>query len=281
MKLLFRIFIIFLIISSVILDDSLIAQEKEKGKIDDFEKELEKEKDKDSEKKSSAKDSDKDEGNGGSCFFDPELTLAIFYNLFIYSSLLDSIAYNGKFWDCSFSHYPYINPGVGLYSMAAGKRFALNFSGHYFRHNSELSGISLRSQISPWNFLGVEFHLTDLVEELDHAKDHLWLHDIFINYYRVRGEHWALWWGLGLKGIEGNKTHHGVAFNLATEIYPVKPISLHLNYNVGSINEKSVSELLIRLNCHIHRAIIYSGYQRFAVSSAKIDGIIIGIGIYL
>ena len=189
--------------------------------------------------------------------------------------------YSVNLWNSYFSHYPYVASDVGIFSKTSTKSYALNFYGHYFYESSQLQGFNVGSRISPLPFLSFDLNYTDLTEKLGTQEDYLQFYNVLINYSRVRKQRWALWWGLGLKGMKGTNTHLGPAFNVGTQIYPVKPMSLHLNFNIASLNEQSVSELLVHLNFHINRVFFYVGYQRFSAGSAVIDGGVAGVGFHL
>jgi hypothetical protein len=127
----------------------------------------------------------------------------------------------------------------------------------------------------------VALEFTDLTEDLGTDQDHVQIYNACINYNRIRSQRLALWWGLGVKGVAGDRTRHSFAVNLGTEIYPIKPVSFHINYNIGAINEKAVGELLLHLNFHIQCSILFLGYHRYSVGAAILDGAIVGVGVYL
>lgn len=153
--------------------------------------------------------------------------------------------------------------------------------GNYLYNRADLHGFDFRARICPLTFLEVALDFTHLTEDLDTQVDQLQIYNVFLNHHRVRSQYLALWWGLGMKGLVRDQTRHRFAVNIGTEIYPIKPISLHFNYNIGSINSQAVGELLLHLNCHIQRSILFMGYHRYSVGSALLDGAIAGIGFYL
>ncbi len=275
--------ITFFLLFSVFTIDSAFAQEKEKGKLDDFEKSVKKDPDDKKKNSDSDNDFDDDDDDEEEGFFEAiavEIFKGVTYFVFVGHRELDSIAYNGNTWAPRYSDYPYAIPNEGLFSSQVGKSFSLKLTSHYFRHNSNLTGFGFRGRIAPTSYLCFDFYYTNLLEKLDTRNDHLHFYDLIINYYRVRMENWTLWFGLGLKGFKGDDTHNGMEFNAGTEIYPFRPFSLHFNYSIGSIEETGVSELLIKLNFHVNRGKLFVGYQRFATGSVTIDGFIGGIGVY-
>lgn len=281
-----RLFIIIIFLLAFIFNQTLLAQEKEeeKGKIKQFEEELEKTK---ADSSNNHRDRHHRSDNEGSSFWGSligELIVKpVLFGVFIGSSNDDDSPYHVNLWNSYFTDYPYQSPNAGLYSSPeqTNKRFAMKLFGNYFYDSSDLQGFDFRVRICPWPFLGGAFDFTNLNEDLNSKQDNIQIYNIFINYYRGRSQRLVFWWGLGVKGVEGDNTRLGPAFNLGTEIYPFKPISIHANYNIGSVNERAVGELLLHLNYHIQRSILFIGYHRYSVGSAILDGGIVGVGVYL
>jgi len=273
---------IVLFIFSGWISTPVLAQEKkekkEKGKIGDFEDQVKKTNREDSEE-----EDENEEVSFGLFFFINSPDDILFLPRLLIGTFLgeDSLVYYGNFWQVSFSDYPYCTKDDGLFAHRFGKDFSLQFSSHYFYNSDVLQGIGLRAHLSPRPILGVEIHYTDLTEKLKTRYDHLRLYDIFLNYYRVRKPRWVVWWGIGLKGMQGDNSYQGFGFNLGTDVYPVQPVSLHLDYSKGWINGQSLSEFLIRMNLHLQRTIFFIGYQRFSAGSSVLDGAVFGVGVFL
>jgi len=258
----------------------LLAQEdKEEGKIGSLEKEVSKDKDADE----GENDDSSDDGDSDGNFFANlalELTGRAALGVFIIFPNEDSLLYGGSYRNCYFSDYPYADPEEGLFSQTVGKKFSVNISGHYFYDEENLTGYAVRARFSPLTFASAEVHFTDLTEKLSTREDHLKIYNIFINYNRLRLERWAFWWGLGLKGLQGDETYNGFAFNLGTEVYPARPVSFTLNYSGGFINGTYLPEFFGSLNLHLYRFAIFAGYQYWSAGGAKIDGLVGGVRLF-
>lgn len=272
---------IIIVLLPFILCHTVLAQEEKekKGKIKQFEQELEKNK-ADSSNSNNNQNNDSEASNP---LFELLLNPKVLLYLFIGNSNDEDAFLGLNFWNSYFSDYPYQLHNVGLYASPAmtDKRFAMKLFGNYFYNSADLQGFDFRARICPLPFLGGAIDFTDLTEDLGSTQDHIQIYNIFLNYYRGRSQRLALWWGLGAKGIAGDITRHCFAVNIGTEIYPIKPISFQFNYNIGSINNKAVGELLLHFNFHIQRSILFVGYHRYSVGTRVLDGAIAGIGIYL
>lgn len=282
-----KIFMIIIVLLTFFVRHTVLAQEEEekKGKIKEFEKELEKTEDDSSKNRRNNNNISEEEDSSflGSLVGELIMNPTLLFNLFIGSSDDEDSFLGVNFWNSYFSDYPYQTPTMGLYSSPdqTNKCFSMKLFGNYFYNSADLQGFDFRARICPLPFLGAALDFTDLTEDLGSTQDHIQIYNIFLNYYRGRSQHLALWWGLGVKGIAGDKTRHSFAVNIGTEIYPIKPISFQFNYNIGSINGKGVGELLLHLNYHIQRSIVFIGYHRYSAGSGVLHGAIAGVGIYL
>ena len=256
--------------------------DEEKGKLNAFEEQVEDEKTSEEneeahETKSSEAQSTEDSSTRSNSIWSEllfEITKIAFYLTFI------GPADKASLYSNQFSAYPYQAPHEGIYSDSTGKSLSYNVYGHYLYHSTDLHGLSFRNQLLPLPFLSVQVDYSLFMEKLETETDYLHLINIFINYHRVRIERWTFWWGLGSKGIIGEDSRFGAAFNLGTLIYPAQPISVKAEYNIGSINSTSVQELLLQVNYHMNRHVIYLGYQKHKCGSADLDGIISGYGVH-
>lgn len=190
----------------------------------------------------------------------------------------NSTVHDDTFWTRGFSEYPYSHPDQGMFSLTSKKTFAFSFSGHYFSDGKHLTGYSGRLFVSPHQSFNLEAQVIDLSEKLTAKTDHLRLYNFFVDYNRIKSEWLALWWGLGLKGMNGptvNKT--GFALNSGFEIFPIAPFSMAMNYNAGFINKNSVQEFTCSAHWYLNRYNLLIGYQYFTVRSAVLDGLILGV----
>ncbi len=276
----FSLLIILFLFSCWVSIPALAQEKKEKGEIGNFEDQVKKNKGDDSEKDDEEED---DEGSFGVFFFMDSPDDILFVPRLLIGTFPgeDSLIYYWNFWQVSFSDYPYCRKDNGLFAQRFGKEFSLQFSSHYFYNSKNLQGIGFRAQLSPRPYVGAEIHYTDLTEELNTRYDHLRLYDVFLNYYRVRKPVWAVWWGIGFKGMQGDNSYQGFALNLGTDIYPVQPVSFRVSYNRGWINGSSLSEFFIRGNLHFRRTVFFIGYHRFSAGSSILDGVAFGVGIFL
>jgi hypothetical protein len=190
----------------------------------------------------------------------------------------DSSIHDNTFWTRGFTNYPYFEPDAGVFSLYSNKTFAFSFSGHRFSDGNNLTGYSVRLFASPHQAINLEAQVVDLSEKLTTTTDHLRLYNFFIDYNRVKSERISLWWGIGLKGMNGPTVNEiGLALNSGYEIFPIAPISIMMNYNVGFINTNSLQEFFLEGNCYYNRYNLSIGYQRFSVGNAVLDGMVFGM----
>ncbi|MFC2088992.1 hypothetical protein ACFLSX_05260 [Calditrichota bacterium] len=263
MKNIFSTYVITLLI--LIFSMSLFAQDKEKGRLADFEEEI----------KNNSDDNDDEDQSSGFIAFDGS-PRGIFNVLIITEDELKR-----RTWYKGYSDYPYSSHSIGVFSEKSLKTFSIISELEYFHHNMDLTGINFNSRLSPYPLFTFEFRYTDLTEKMKTRYDHLKLYDIFINYNRLKHERISFWWGIGMKGILGDRPYNGFAINAGIEIFPIAPVSLSSNFNLGFLNGTEVYDFSIKLKYHIERFQLSLGYQKFAVGLSSINGITFGFGFYL
>jgi len=252
--------IIFLVLMNIF---TLTAQEKEKGKIADFEEEVK-----------NRSDNDDDENSSG--FFVDGSPRDIFNVLIITE---DEIR-KGT-WYSGYSNYPYSENSIGTFLYNSEKTFSVIGELDYFQHSSNLTGINFNSRLSPYPLFSFEIKFSDLKEKLNTRYDHLRIYGIFLNYNRLKNEHIAFYWGLGVKGILGDRNHNGFAINTGVDIFPTQPISLSSNLNLGFINSVETYDFSAKIKYHLERIYFSLGYQKHTAGQVSIDGWTLGLGFYL
>ena len=263
---------IFMILSTFSFQIS--AQEKEKGKLADFEEEVEKNSDSSSSDDHDSNDFD-DDDNSSSFFVD--VTARGVFNIFI---ITEEEIKRGT-WYAGYSDYPYSENSIGTFLSNSTKTYSVIGELNYFQHSSNLTGTSFNSRLSPYPLFSFEINFSDLKEKLNSRFDHLKIYSVFLNYNRLKNEHIAFYWGLGIMGLLGDKKNNGFAVNTGIDIFPASSISLSTNYNLGFINETEVHDFSAKLKYHLERIYFSLGYQQYTAGQASINGWTLGLGFYL
>jgi hypothetical protein len=201
--------------------------------------------------------------------------------MFFYHHSFDSLLYHGNIWKWYYSNFPYDSPHIGLFSSRPGKRQAIFFAGHRFFNSNNFQGTSYQISFSPHPIFGLKYRLSSLTEKINNEEDFLTIYNLTLNYNRFRLERFVLWWGMGVLGIEGDKSYPGFDINLGTEIYLVKPISFHGEFDVSLLSNKPITEIFLCTNFHIKRLICYFGYQSLIINKYRMDGFVYGVGIHI
>ncbi len=291
--------ILSILIIQTITFYTLCAQEKEKGKLAEFEEEVEKSSESNNRKSDDLKnyndndsydydddcDDDYDDdvnynvdydGSDLKCpkIFNP---LMIVYILFLSEKEIDS-----GYTEVGYSDYPYSSNSDGIYDKYSLKKYSLYSTMSYFRESNTLSALNFNARLSPLPAISFELNYSDFTEILKTRYDHLRMYDIFINYNRLKYDNIALWWGLGFKGMMGDRSHGCFGLNLGTNIFlPGIPLSLGINYNIGGFESTNVSDFSSKIRYHRDRFEISIGYRRYAAGQVSINGWTLGFGFYL
>jgi len=268
----------------------LLAQNKEKGKLAGFEKEVEKESnsnDGDDDESSDfddydfSFDDDCDDCDASDFFLFLDISHAIGKGLFNLLIISDKEIQSGL-TKVGYSAFPYCNDSDGLFDKYSSKNYSVYSSMNYFRESDKLTALNFNARLSPIPAITLELNYSDFKETLKTRYDHLRMYDVFINYNRFKFENFAFWWGLGYKGIMGDNSHGAFALNLGTNIFlPNTPVSLSLNYNLGFFEAVNVHDFSPKIRYHIDRAEISLGYRHYNAGQVSINGFTLGLGFYL
>lgn len=210
-----------------------------------------------------------------------EAAVHSFVGAFFWIPNEDTLFYGGDIWRLGYTPYPYYRSNVGSFDPEGGQRHRVDVSGHWFYGGGDLDGRGLRARLALSPFIAVDGSWTDLQERVasgsDAARyDNIRFYSAFLNYNRFRFSRLQAWWGLGLMGLDGNRTYTGFAWNLGAELFPVRPLSVSLRYAGGWVADQYLPEWRVALNLHVRRVAVYAGYQRWSVGDAALDGLIAG-----
>lgn len=186
----------------------------------------------------------------------------------------------GNMYEIRYSPYPYAVGNSGVYTYFGDKDFSIKADLHYFQLNRKLTGIGIKTNISPHPFIDFQIDYTRLSEQVKNGYDHLEFLNLFFNINRIKSEPFSLWWGLGIKTLTGNSSHTAFGLNFGAELFPVQPVSFSLLYNLGFFEGATVDDFNININLHINRFKIFAGYHKYRAGDIDFPGISAGIGVY-
>lgn len=175
----------------------------------------------------------------------------------------------------SFTEYPYAIPDRGAYRVGGDDNAASTVSAGYFRESGKLYGFTANGRFSPLPFLSFETRYTRLYEEMLYGTAQLSLYSAFLNYHSVRTGFATFRWGIGMKGIVGSHNLTGFGFNIATELYPFRPVSLHMSVSGGPY-----TEFLGTLGIHVHRTAFFAGWKYLQAGTVGISGLVGGVQLH-
>jgi len=280
----------FIFIILIAFSFPLSAQEKEKGKLADFEEEVEKKTSSDDSNTSQSNSYEDEEYDGDcnniasdieNCIFMARAAVAILGGTKVIMFFSEEESEDG-YWNIGYSDYPYSSNSDGLFDKSSLKKYSVYSKLSYFRESNSLNAISFNTRLSPIPSIALEINYSDFTEKLNSRYDHLRMYDVFLNYNRLKYDNLAFWWGIGLKGIIGDGSNQAFALNFGTNIFiPEKPVSIGINFNIGFYDANNVYDFSPKIRYHLHRAEISLGYRTFNAGNVSINGWSLGVGFYL
>ncbi len=223
---------------------------------------------------SSSSSSNSSSDNDGDFDFVSAFFESAFLELMYYSTL--GIAFGGGDYT-EMNPYPYYN-NHGEFTNDFNdntKRSSIKIGGNYLINR--INGVELNAVLKPIPIAGLDVSYLNFSESTLLNSESLNITSISANYYRVRENNFSIWWGIGGTYVGKEVDTWGFAYNLGVDIYPVKPISLHLGWRQSFINDNTVDVFKSQVKYHIKRAALYTGYHNYKLGSETISGLILGI----
>lgn len=193
------------------------------------------------------------------------------------------IGYKAAFGEWEYRHftpYPYYYNNVngeydfGLQTGDKTDQFRLG-TNYLLGNNINSFELNARYRFDPlW---GIELNHQSFFEDTRDGVDYLDVTSIGFNYYRIRERAVTAWWGVGVSYVGTDVATLGVMYNVGTEIYPLKPISLHVSFQQALINESNVGTLRTQLKYHRKKTAYYLGYHNISLGGIKASGAVLGL----
>lgn len=178
--------------------------------------------------------------------------------------------------------YPYFYDNEGEYAAElsdTGRKQSFKLGVNYLFNY--VDGMELNAVYKPIPILGIDVSYVHFSEKNRTSTEILDVSSVMLNYYRIREKNISFWWGLGATYVGNEVSKIGFAYNLGMEIYPVKPISLHLSWKESFINKSEIGVLKTQLKYHVKKKTFFIGYHHYQIAGEDISGPSIGVEIIL
>lgn len=155
------------------------------------------------------------------------------------------------------------------------KRSSFKIGGNYLINR--INGFELDAVFKPIPIAGLEVSYLNFSENTLLSSESLNITSFSANYYRFRENYFSAWWGIGGTYVGNEVDTWGFNYNLGLDIYPVKPISLHVGWRQSFINDNTVDVFKSQVKYHIKRTALYTGYHNYKLGSETVSGLVLGI----
>lgn len=204
----------------------------------------------------------------------------IFYNFFVelgYYAFYGAVVGQSEYR--SLTPHPYYNNTFGEYlknDTINSKNNIFKISGNHL-FNKDANGLEINANYRIIPILGLEASHIHFSEKIKTGNDYLDISSLMINYYRIRENNISLWWGLGTTYVGNEVKKLGFSYNIGTEIYPFKPISLQVSWKQSFINRTSIDVFKTQIKYHINKTALFTGYHDYQLGGKKNAGFILGV----
>lgn len=208
--------------------------------------------------------------------FDPE-----FENILIEIGFRASVGIAiGQAQERDLNPYPYFYDNEGEYAAElsdTGRKQSIKLGANYLFNR--VNGLEFNATYKPIPIIGIDASYTRFSEKNRTYTDELNITSILVNYHRIRERNISIWWGIGATYVGSNVNTLGFAYNLGTDIYPFKPVSLHLSWKESFVNGNDIGVFKSQLKYHIKEKAFFLGYHHFQIAGEDISGPTIGFEI--
>lgn len=224
--------------------------------------------------------SSSDSGDSDLWWLDLILTVGIepFYGLFF--------GFQGEPFpnETDYSLYPYFDNYSGNYMHIEdeGRGFQGQFNTHFQNNENTLSGGFFQLKLSPARFLTIDVNHLRLYERRiqDNQSDNLNITNFNVQYNRIRGPKFNLWWGSGLMLLDGNTLYGSPNISTGMTIFVKKPLSIYADLQIGAPNNTITTLSQIKLQAHLERFVLSAGFSGLQVGNVFEGSWSIGSGVY-
>lgn len=172
--------------------------------------------------------------------------------------------------------YPYYN--YGEYTKVFTEKTArsnFRIGSNYLM--STVKGLEINALYKPLPIIGIETSFLRFSERNSNFNEYLHIGSLLANFYRVREKYVTAWWGIGVSYVGDEVASYGFTYSLGTEIYPLKPISLHLSWKESFINSSTVGNFKLQLKYHLNKLSIQTGFHHHTLGEQIVKGVVIGV----
>lgn len=176
--------------------------------------------------------------------------------------------------------YPYFYDNEGEYAAElsdTGRKQSLKLGANYIFN--KVNGLEFNATYKPLPIIGIEASYLHFSEKNRINTEVLDITSVLVNYHRIRNKNISIWWGLGATYVGNEVNKIGFAYNLGTEIYPIKPISVYVSWKESFINKRSVGIFKSQLKYHLKNKALFVGYHHYQIGSERISAPALGFEI--
>lgn len=201
----------------------------------------------------------------------------------IFIELIAFIGYKAAFGEFQYRHftpYPYYFDNVnGEYDfgLQSGDKTSQFRAGTNYLVGNNINSIELNARYRFDPLFGIEMNHQSFFEDTRNGTDYLDVTSLGVNYYRIRERSITAWWGAGVTYVGNDVNTFGVMLNVGTEIYPFRPISLHVSFQQSMINNSNIGTLRSQLKYHRKKTAYYLGYHDISIAGVKASGAVLGV----
>ncbi|KXX68889.1 hypothetical protein [Flammeovirga sp. SJP92] len=174
----------------------------------------------------------------------------------------------------------YAGNTVRSFEYSAHTTFILE--GNYYTESETIKGFNGMAQLNLGPKFSFNLRGNLLREEIDDTKEKMNMYHLNATYHLVNEEAVNIWLGIGLSTLSLDDAYTGHNYNVGTELFIAKPVSLYFTWHFGTFDEDiKFQEIHLDLKVYLRNFYLKAGYQNTKIVDVGFNGFALGAGVVI
>ncbi|MBB3695912.1 hypothetical protein KMW28_12995 [Flammeovirga yaeyamensis] len=180
--------------------------------------------------------------------------------------------------------FPYHKKGGGKFSRNPESKsyFTTEIEGNYFMGTEYVQGGNIKTRLNLSHKISASAKGNLYQEEVEDQLQNLGTLYLNGSYHILSFTRIDTWVGVGFSQLFLDDGLSGYNYNLGTELYIFKPVSLYTEWYISKFdNDIRMTEGSISMKVYIHRFYLQGGYNSLNIEGVNFSGAALGLGVVI
>ncbi|MEN8804184.1 MAG: hypothetical protein ABF278_00985 [Wenyingzhuangia sp.] len=207
------------------------------------------------------------------------ITTKVTYGIFVESFFEQ----NTKHSKMKLTPHPYANKMRGDYTIDTNGFVAnrVDLSNVVLTDMNHTYGNNLNVKFRFLERTNIEYNQLYLLESDNDIRSQFFMHDLTVNYYRIRTKKICLNYGLGASYVHSQVNKAYFTYNTGVSYFLSVPLSLGLEYKKTPFYDNGITQTKINFNYHVRQYAMEAGYRFYQIGNVSYKMVALGAKVYL